>query len=780
MLDAADKRLLDLTHRASELKTRRQNFESRLDEWRQQAGKVERRLTALELQLREVAARAPDAVKLVEVQELGQRLAHELVEVEAQAAAAEDEARTAAADARHKREAARVAELAARELSTELATLAKLLLPAHDVTYPPLVDLVQVAAGYEIALGAALGDDLDAPVAAEAAVHWRLIEPGSADGPLPAEAEPLIAKVEGAPELTRRLRQVGVVPRELGSRLQPVLKPGQRLVSREGDLWRWDGLVAAADAPTAAAQRLAERNRLKELRGRESAARDDAQARSAAADEAAERHRRSEDDERRLRQLWRDTQARLAKTRETLATIEKAARETESRMAALSEAKSAALDSLGEIRIQIDDSEAAIAAIDEMESAPEAELEAARQQARAAREHVSECRARLASAEREQQARAERAATAAAEQERWTARCSSAEEHIATLEARMTEAREELDELVHLLPLVEDKRRSLMDQVAAAERDQQDASDRVAVAETSLREAAKALKAAQAAVAAGREARARTEAKLEGARQRRAEEVAKIRDQLGVAPESSLELAEPKPGAPLPALADVDRHLSRLRGDRERLGGVNLQADEELSALVAQAESLEAERGDIEAGIAKLRGGIGQLNKEARKRLQKAFDDVNAHFQKLFTTLFGGGEARLEMVESEDPLESGLEIIAKPPGKKPATLSLLSGGEQTLTALSLIFAVFLTNPSPICVLDEVDAPLDDANVDRFCTLMEHMAKDTETRFLVITHHPMTMARMDRLFGVTMAEKGVSQLVSVDLATAEQFVEAQTG
>src|SRR5690606_13422220 len=141
------------------------------------------------------------------------------------------------------------------------------------------------------------------------------------------------------------------------------------------------------------------------------------------------------------------------------------------------------------------------------------------------------------------------------------------------------------------------------------------------------------------------------------------------------------------------------------------------------------------------------------------------------------TMLFGGGEARLEMIESEDPLEGGLEIIAKPPGKMPATLSLLSGGEQTLTALSLIFAVFLTNPSPICVLDEVDAPLDDANVDRFCTLMERMAEETETRFLVITHHPMTMARMNRLFGVTMAEKGVSQLVSVDLANAERFLEA---
>jgi chromosome segregation protein len=211
-----------------------------------------------------------------------------------------------------------------------------------------------------------------------------------------------------------------------------------------------------------------------------------------------------------------------------------------------------------------------------------------------------------------------------------------------------------------------------------------------------------------------------------------------------------------------------------MKADRERLGGVNLQADDELVRLSEQFTALDGERADVEEAISKLRSGISQLNREGQTRLQSAFETVNGHFQSLFTTLFAGGEARLEMIEGEDPLEGGLEIIAKPPGKKPATLSLLSGGEQTLTALALIFAVFLTNPSPICVLDEVDAPLDDANVDRFCTLMEKMAADTATRFLVITHHPMTMTRMNRLFGVTMGEKGVSQLVSVDLETAQTF------
>ena len=286
------------------------------------------------------------------------------------------------------------------------------------------------------------------------------------------------------------------------------------------------------------------------------------------------------------------------------------------------------------------------------------------------------------------------------------------------------------------------------------------------------------MRSAQNDVSEQREIRARADAKLEGARSRRADVVRQIQENFETQPEGCLALAELTEEDKLPTLAEADSRLLRLKTDRERLGGVNLQATTELEELNTQFGTLDGERADVEEAIAKLRAGIASLNREGRKRLRQAFETVDAHFQSLFTTLFGGGEAKLEMIDdSEDPLAGGLEIIAKPPGKKPTTLSLLSGGEQTLTALSLIFAVFLTNPSPICVLDEVDAPLDDANVDRFCTLMEKMSSDTDTRFLVITHHPMTMARVDRLFGVTMVERGVSQLVSVDLAAAEQFLEA---
>ena len=225
------------------------------------------------------------------------------------------------------------------------------------------------------------------------------------------------------------------------------------------------------------------------------------------------------------------------------------------------------------------------------------------------------------------------------------------------------------------------------------------------------------------------------------------------------------------------AQAEQTEH-DRLAAERERLGPVNLIAAQELAELEQQQETSRAESAELTQAIHQLRGSIGHLNREGRQRLLAAFEAVDEHFRRLFTALFNGGQARLELIESDDPLEAGLEILAQPPGKKLATLTLLSGGEQALTAIALIFALFLTNPAPICVLDEVDAPLDDANVERFCDLLDHMVQDTKTRYLIVTHNAVTMARMHRLFGVTMIEKGVSRLVSVDLGGAEELLAAE--
>ncbi|MGB3553394.1 MAG: chromosome segregation protein SMC, partial [Jannaschia sp.] len=225
----------------------------------------------------------------------------------------------------------------------------------------------------------------------------------------------------------------------------------------------------------------------------------------------------------------------------------------------------------------------------------------------------------------------------------------------------------------------------------------------------------------------------------------------------------------------MPVMAAIEADVDRLKRQRDALGAVNLRAEEDAAAVQAEHDTLAAEQADLSQAVAELRAGIAALNREGRQRLLDAFQTVNANFSMLFRHLFEGGEARLELVESDDPLEAGLEIMCQPPGKKLSVLSLLSGGEQTLTALALIFAVFLANPAPICVLDEVDAPLDDANVTRFCDMLDEMTRQTSTRFLIITHHAVTMARMDRLYGVTMVEQGVSQLVSVDLNRAAALV-----
>jgi chromosome segregation protein len=301
-------------------------------------------------------------------------------------------------------------------------------------------------------------------------------------------------------------------------------------------------------------------------------------------------------------------------------------------------------------------------------------------------------------------------------------------------------------------------------------------ADALASAETAMAETDRVAKLTLEALSSSREATARAEERMEGARRRLEDIEREIRDMLEVEPQAVAGLAEIEPGAELPPLHDIEEDLEKMRRDRERLGAVNLRAEEELREVETQHTGLVTERDDLVEAIKRLRQGIQSLNKEARERLLTSFEVVNNHFKRLFVELFGGGEAALHLIESDDPLEAGLEIIAKPPGKKPQTLSLLSGGEQALTAMALIFAVFLTNPSPICVLDEVDAPLDDHNVERYCNLLHEMTSSTDTRFIIITHNPITMARMNRLFGVTMAERGVSQLVSVSLSEAVDILD----
>jgi chromosome segregation protein len=390
------------------------------------------------------------------------------------------------------------------------------------------------------------------------------------------------------------------------------------------------------------------------------------------------------------------------------------------------------------------------------------------------REELAEMRATLAERQRaydllarEAEVRTRRLAEIAEESVSWTDRAESARAHLEELAARKTDTEGDITSLSARPAEIAAERAGLADRVSDAESLRGEAADALAKAETHLREADGALKARESELSQAREDRVRAEGQVDQARQAMDALRDRINERLEAKPEELAEIGNVEPEN-VPEMEASEKRLERLLRERDNMGPVNLRAHQEAEELAEQIASMQTERDDLIKAIARLRQGINELNREGRTRFLKAFEEVNAHFTELFTRLFGGGRAHLELTESDDPLEAGLEIMASPPGKRLQVLSLLSGGEKALTTIALLFAVFLTNPAPICVLDEVDAPLDDTNVSRFCALVEELAREGNTRFLLVTHHRITMARMDRLFGVTMPERGISKLVSVDL------------
>ncbi len=667
------------------------------------------------------------------------------------------------------------AERKAQSLATEAQTLAKLLSAPSGSRWPAVVEEISVAKGYEAALGAALGDDLDASIDVTAPAYWDLLS-GYDDPALPAGVDSLAQHVSAPSALARRLVQIGVVAQSTGKALQAQLRPGQRLVTMEGDLWRWDGFCLAAEAPTPAARRLAEKNRLGDLTRDAEIARHSADEVKAKAETAQADLRVKAEAEAKVRQAHRDALRAVENTREAAAEAERKKAQVAARLSGREEAAQRLTASRDEARANQAKAEAALA---ELVATPELAmaLEAARVKAAQDRAATAEARAHLQAQMHEMQTRTKRLAAIGEERGSWNNRRERAQSQIGELDSRLKEAAIEQEKLADAPGEFLRLRRNLMDQIETAENTRRAAAEARAKAEERLADADRAARKALDAMSTAREEKARDEARLEGARERFAAITHHIETELQCDPRGLATLAGVERDDELSDAPSVEAKLEKLKAERERLGNVNLRADEELTESETRRTNLTSEREDLTEAIRRLRQAIQNLNKEGRERLLGAFDAVNAHFKDLFTTLFGGGAAELKLVESEDPLEAGLEILAQPPGKRMQALSLLSGGEQALTAMSLIFAVFLTNPSPICVLDEVDAPLDDANVERFCDLLEQMVKRTDTRFVAITHNPISMARMDRLFGVTMAERGISQLVSVELTEVEHFLEA---
>ena len=659
-------------------------------------------------------------------------------------------------------------------IRAEAGALAKLL-ERDTAEGGQILDRLQVEHGFEKALGAALADDLRAPdVDADGPSGWAYLPAYSTVQPLPEGITPLTAHVSVPDVLNRRMSQIGLVDADDGTRLQPLLLPGQRLVSPEGDLWRWDGFRAwAEDAPSAAALRLQQINRLEVLKqGLEQT-----NQRAEAARDAHETLQKlllaQAEADKNARALRRDADRAVADAGRALSRAEADRNLAESRLDSLGLAVARHEEEAIEGRRLVTEAENALAALDDVSSA-RADVEMLRQTVEGARIAMMTRRSALDELRREGTARERRAQDVAKELGGWRNRLDTAGKRSAELLERKEASERELTEASSAPGEIAAKREELTGAISAAETRKQTASAELSTGEADLRETTLAERDAERLASEAREARARAEARADAAKETVTLAAERIDEERDTTPEALAETLEINADE----MSDVEvleNQLSRLKGQREALGAVNLRAEEDAKEVQAEHDTLVGEKADLTEAIRTLRSGIASLNKEGRERLLTAFEEVNSNFSMLFKHLFNGGEANLVMVESDDPLEAGLEIMCQPPGKKLSTLSLLSGGEQTLTAMALIFAVFLANPAPICVLDEVDAPLDDANVTRFCDLLDEMCRQTDTRFLIITHHAVTMARMDRLFGVTMAEHGVSQLVSVDLKKAETLV-----
>ncbi len=681
-----------------------------------------------------------------------------------QAALAEARTRQAAADSSR------------AKLAAETRALAEVLAVKDGERWPPMVDALSVPAGLEAALGAVLGEELSSAADRDASRHWRELPQFDPLPVLPEGAVALSTLVAGPPALARALSQTGFVGDEAtGDAGQLLLGPGQALVSREGAVWRWDGYTIRAGTQTAAAVRLQQRNRLTALQTELAAANARAGEATAARAEAETVERDATEAEHRTRAARRESEQVLERARAAAAQLKAQAASAAARIGAAEQQAATREPERADAEATLSRARTAHAALPDI-----AGLRTRVEQARATLSRVraaeTSARAELDGIVREHATREARLQAITSERADWRERAADAISRVSDLTARKGEAETEHAALLAAPAQAHERRVAALEAQAEAENAHRRAGQALAASTQRSAEADSASRAAAASLARSREGLIRAEALATQADHAWGTVAERILERFGanaVLPEL------PAGSAPAAEVEEKARkRLERLFAERDEMGPVNLRAEMEVAEVEQQITAIERERQEIGTAIAKLRGSIGHLNREGRERLSTVFEEVDRQFQALFARMFGGGRAHLALVGSDDALTAGLEIYAQPPGKRLATLSLLSGGEQALTALSLIFAVFRCSPAPICVLDEVDAPLDDANVERFCLLLEDMVRESGTRFLVVTHHPLTMSRMDRLYGVTMQERGISRLLSVDLRQAEAMVEPE--
>ncbi|MEO1489474.1 MAG: AAA family ATPase [Pseudomonadota bacterium] len=626
------------------------------------------------------------------------------------------------------------------------------------------IDGMRAAPGYERALAAALGRDAKSPIGAP---------------PEPIDGRFWTGETAPEPVADSLLHHLGECPEELRARLALVhvakeddgrtLNPGEWLVTQAGHLRRWDGFIARGEG-SAEAARLEAANRLAELEAVVPTLRE-------AVDEAVANEAQAQAELTSLRTNLVAQERSLANAvdaeRQALRQLDGAESAKERIATRLEELHAASLD----VTEQTDAARTELTAAEQRRDAlpsPDAgrsALEAAKTKHEAARAAVQAGLAELAAHDQTLAVARERLAAQQADHANWKARSSEAAQRVAQSGSRLEEIEEERA-VFAAKPAALQAEIDAGDEIRARlTAELQQAETALGACEVRVREADAALAAANEALAVAREGRASLAARSESQEARR-QEMARISGERFQCPPPLLPERFSFDEAEISHAQAASEEMDRLTASRERIGPVNLVAAEELARIEEEHRTNANEQAELTEAVARLRGSIGNLNREGRERLRAAFEEVDGHFRVLFARLFDGGQAHLALIDSDDPLEAGLEIFAQPPGKRLQSLSLLSGGEQALTATALIFALFLTNPAPICVLDEVDAPLDDANVERFCDLLDSMIRTTKTRYLIVTHNAVTMSRMHRLFGVTMAEKGVSRLVSVDLGEAE--------
>ena len=656
-----------------------------------------------------------------------------------------------------------------QRITSEIEALTSLLVEqdASD-SANPVSSMMTIRDNMDEAIAAALADSLSAPIGDGKNGYWRDDMQARTDIKPPQNTKPLTDYIDAPPALTASLSAVGVAKNSADAlRLQPHLTPGQMLTTPQGGLWRWDGFVLPQGTTAGAAQRLRHEARLKELNAKIDGAAKKAETAKAQAEAS------------KAEQVQADTAIALAREEETQARnhLLEATRQFEQAQGALRAGEAQSTNLTADQK----EAETALAGVlDALKTRAspdgmQAELAECRAETEAARQRLAEAMSAENIITQAREMRAQKRESITRDRGHWQRNYDGAQGRLNELTTRQQRLAEEIAELKAQPDLLTAKAEEISASLAKSESAVREAGDALATAETALTTADTSKRELESALATTREAMIRQEGEVAVATRALEETAQRIKDRLDATPEELPEIAgASEDSASRDSLSALESRLERLIRERDNIGPVNLRAELEMEETETRITNLTTERDDLTQAIASLRQAINELNREGRTRLLRSFTEVNEHFNSLFKTLFNGGSATLELTDEGDPLEAGLEILASPPGKKLQAMSLLSGGEQALTALALIFAVFLTNPAPICVLDEVDAPLDDRNVARFCQMIEKIADDTNTRFIIVTHHRLTMARMERLFGVTMEQKGVSQIVSVDLQTAEKY------